>query len=166
MPWRGKLMYISGLFYYLYSAVLIFVSPVVPLLLLLLIPTQIQPRDYLALVPALFSGMLMYPLWHRCKFGPATFPLDIIRSWAHALALADFLTGRKLQWQASGAAVSHVRRLRACLWGWNGGTAAVWLSVLAWRVWQYGPSRFWVLALFALFYAGIVTQILWSYERT
>jgi cellulose synthase (UDP-forming) len=160
MPFRGRLMYASGLLYYLYSASMVFIGPVIPSVLLLTIPGRIQPRDYLLVAPAVLSGMVLYPIWHRSGFGPSTWPLAIIRGWAHVLALFDFLTRRTMQWQPTGGGVSPIRRLWVSLWSWNFTTALIWLGLAAVRMIQYGPSRFFIIAGFGLLYAGIVTRVL------
>jgi cellulose synthase (UDP-forming) len=159
MSKRARLSYISGFLYYFYTGVALFVGPVVPIVLLATMPQHIQPRDYLLLAPALINGMVLYPVWHRCDYGPSTWPLAIIRGWAHVLAFWDFCRGSIMQWQTSGAKVSPVRRLWIGFTVWNGGTAVTWLGLAAWRISQSGPWRFWVITLFGLIYAGTIIKI-------
>lgn len=162
VPLRGKLMYASGLFYYLYSASMLFIGPLVPSLLLLLIPTRIHPRDYLLLAPAVINGMVLYPVWHKCGFGPSTWPLAVVRSWAHFLAIIDYARGRTMQWQVTGSGASPVKRLWVGLTVWNGGTALAWLALAGLRIAQYGITQFWIITMFGLLYAGITGFILLS----
>jgi cellulose synthase (UDP-forming) len=159
MALRARLSYVSGFLYYLYTSVMLFTGPTVPIVLLALLPMHIQPRDYLLLAPALINGMVLYPAWHRCEYGPSTWPLALVRGWAHVFAFWDFSRGRIMQWQPSGGGVSPVRRFWVWLSIWNGGTAASWLALAGWRIYQYGPGRFWLIALFGLIYAGTVLRI-------
>lgn len=160
MSIRSRLSYVSGFLYYVFTAVLTFVGPVIPIMLLAALPEHIQPRDYLLLVPALVNGMVLYPLWHRCGFGPSTWPLAIVRGWAHALALWDYLRGKVMAWQATGGAVSPVRRLWVALYAWNGAAALSWLLLASWRATQYGIGPFSIMILFGILYAISVIWIL------
>lgn len=159
MSVRARMSYVSGFLYYFYTGVALFAGPVVPILLLATMQQHIQPRDYLLLAPALINGMVLYPVWHRCDYGPSTWALAIVRGWAHVLAFWDFCRGSIMQWQTSGAKVSAVRRLWIGLVVWNCGTAAAWLGLAAWRIYQNGPGRFWVITLFGLVYAGTIIKI-------
>jgi cellulose synthase (UDP-forming) len=160
MSIRARLTYISGFLYYAYTAAMTFFGPLIPIGLLLFLPEHIKPRDYLLLLPAIINGMVLYPVWHRCGFGPSTWPLAIIRGWAHALAIWDYLRRNVMEWQASGGGVSPVRRLWVALWAWNGTGAAVWLALCGLRIAQDGPGRFWIITTFGLLYAGIIGRIL------
>ncbi len=165
MSARARLTYISGFLYYLYTAVSVITGPAVAIGLLVFLPQHIEPRNYLLLLPALLSGMVLYPAWHRCGYGPSTWPLAIVRGWAHALAILDYCTsrGRKVMaWQPSGAGVSPVRRLWAALWAWNAAGAAAWLALGCWRSVQYGPGRFSVITGFGVLYAVTTGWILAS----
>lgn len=166
MSVRARMTYVSGFLYYFFTGVALFVGPIVPIILLILMPQHIQPRDYLLLAPALINGMVLYPVWHRCDYGPSTWPLAIVRGWAHVLAFWDFCRGRIMQWQTSGAKVSAVRRLWIGLTVWNGGTAVAWLALAGWRIYQDGPWRLWVITLFGLIYAGTVLRIFLPVRKT
>jgi cellulose synthase (UDP-forming) len=159
MSVRARLSYVSGFFYYAFTALATFVGPAVPLFLLTFLPGRIAPRDYLLLAPALINGMVLYPVWHRCDYGPATWPLAIIRGWAHALAIFDFCRRDIMQWQPTGGGVKSVRRLWIGLAVWNGGTAAAWLGLCGLRIAQSGPGRFWIITLFGVMYASTVAWI-------
>jgi len=165
LPFRGRLMYASGLLYYLYSASMVFIGPAVPIILLIFLSGRIRPHDYLLLGPAVINGIVFYPVWHRCDFGPSTWPLAIVRGWSHVLALWDFIWRRTMQWQPTGGGTSPVRRLWVALIGWNGTTAVVWLGLVSWRIWQSGPGRFWLITVFATMYAGVVLRVLIKGDR-
>jgi cellulose synthase (UDP-forming) len=160
MKIRARLTYISGFCYYLYTAVSMMIAPLIPSMLLVFLSGHIQPRNYLLLVPALLNGMMLYPLWHRCGYGPATWPLAVVRGWAHAFAIWDYCRRNVMVWQPTGGGVKSVRRLWIALGTWNGGTALAWLGLASWRIYQSGASRFWVIALFGLIYAATVSWIL------
>lgn len=158
----ARCCYFSGFCYYAYTAMAVLISPVVPVLLLLLIPGHIQPHDYISLTPAIITGMVLYPVWHRCNYGPSTWSLAVIRGWAHALALWDTARGRHMGWQATGSAgrKSRTRRFWIGVTTWNGGAALAWLGLAGWRISQSGPGRFWIITGFGLLYAGILVRVL------
>jgi cellulose synthase (UDP-forming) len=162
MTRRARLTYVSGFCYYVYTAVAMMITPAIPIVLLTYLSAQIQPHDYILLAPAILNGMVLYPVWHRCGFGPSTWPLAIIRGWAHAFSIYDFCRGRVMLWQPSRGGVRSVRRLWVCLIGWNMAGAIAWLALCGWRIAQSGPSRFWVITLFGLVYAGTAMTILFS----
>jgi cellulose synthase (UDP-forming) len=156
----ARCCYFSGFCYYIYTAVAMLVSPLIPSLLLLIIPNHIQPYDYISLAPAIICGMVLYPLWNKCGYGPSTWPMAVVRGWAHALALWDTIRGRHMGWQVTGAKRKpRTRRFWMGMAIWNGGAALAWLALAAWRITQSGPSRFWIITAFGILYAGIISWI-------
>ncbi len=55
--------------YYAYTALLTFFGPVIPIVMLAVLPGHIRPRNFVALLPAMFTGFVLYPLWHRSRYG-------------------------------------------------------------------------------------------------
>jgi cellulose synthase (UDP-forming) len=162
MPTRAKAAYFSGFLYYLFTALLLFVVPLVALGMLAFIPQDIDLQDYLVLAPAVINGIVLYPVWHRSNFGPATWALEFVRSWSHALAIWDYFRGKVMAWQPTGSSVSPVRRLWAALIVWNCGTGLAWLGAAVFRSWQFHSDRFFVVFLFGLFYVAPVAWTLWD----
>jgi cellulose synthase (UDP-forming) len=154
--------YASGLFYYLYSAAMVFTGPIVPLAMLIFWPEHVHLYNYFALAPALIAGFILFPLWHREDFGPAVWPLALVRSWAHLFAIWDWVTGRTMQWQATGVGVSPVGRLWLGIAVWNGGTALAWVGLAVFRASQPGGARFALIGVLGLFYAGLTAFVIGS----
>jgi cellulose synthase (UDP-forming) len=162
MPARARAAYVSGFLYYLFTALMLFVVPLLAIGMLVLIPQDIDLKDYLLLAPAIINGFVLYPAWHRSDFGPATWALEIVRSWSHALAIWDYFRGKVMAWQPTGASVSPVRRLWAALIVWNCGTGIVWFGAAALRTYQFRSDRFLVVFLFGLVYLAPVAWALWD----
>lgn len=162
MSLLARCCYLSGFCYYMYTAVAMLISPLIPSLLLIAIASHIEPYDYISLAPAIINGMLLYPLWHRCRYGPSTWSLSVVRGWAHALALWDTVRGRHMGWQVTGGTKrkSKTRRFWIGVIVWNGGASLTWLALAAWRISQFGIGRFWIIAGFGLLYAGIIARVL------
>jgi cellulose synthase (UDP-forming) len=130
--------------------------------MLVFIPQDIHLQDYLVLAPAVLNGFVLYPVWHRSEFGPATWPLEIVRSWSHAFAIWDHFRGNVMPWQPTGSTVSPVRRLWVALIVWNCGTALGWLGLAAFRTWQHRTDSFAIIFLFGLMYVAPVAWTLWD----
>jgi cellulose synthase (UDP-forming) len=162
MPARAQAAYLSGFLYYLFTALLLLVVPMIAIGMLVFIPQDIRLQDYLLLIPAVLNGFLLYPVWHRSEFGPATWALETVRAWSHALAIWDHLRGKVMAWQPTGASVSPVRRLWAALVLWNCGAGIAWLGLAVMRTYQFHSDSFVVIFLFGLFYVAPVTWILWD----
>jgi cellulose synthase (UDP-forming) len=162
MTRRARAAYLSGFLYYLFTALLLFVVPAIAIGMLVFIPQDIHLQDYLVLAPAVINGFVLYPAWHRSEFGPATWALEVVRSWSHALAIWDHFRGKVMAWQPTGASVSPVRRLWAALIVWNCCTAIAWLGLAALRSWQYRTDRFVVIFVFGLIYIAPVAWTLWD----
>ena len=73
----ARLTYISGFFYYAYTGLLTFFGPIIPIIMLAFLPGQIRLRNFIVLAPAMIAGFVLYPLWHRSKYGPSVWPLGI-----------------------------------------------------------------------------------------
>jgi cellulose synthase (UDP-forming) len=162
MTAQARAAYLSGFLYYLFTALLLFVVPLVAIGMLAFIPRDINLQDYFGLAPAIINGIVLYPVWHRSEFGPGTWALEFVRSWSHALAIWDHFRGKVMAWQPTGTSVSPVRRLWAAMIVWNCGTAAAWLALAALRTYQFRSDRFVVIMLFGLFYVAPVVWTLWD----
>jgi cellulose synthase (UDP-forming) len=144
----ARLSHISGFFYYVASALAVFSIPAFPVVLLLFAPQTIRLSNLLLFGPSLWTGLVMYPNWHLSDYRLRdVLPLTIIRGWAHVLAIWDYVRGRTLRWQPSGARVNRVRRLWWSLIIWNGSIAAVWLGMTAYRMEQTRSPQFLVTAV-------------------
>jgi len=147
MSKRARLTYVSGFCYYASTALAVWTVPVIPITLLLFHPAIIKPLNSVPILIAMFTTFAVFPLWHYSDYRlREVLPLSLARGWAHALAIWDYLRGRTMAWQPTGGGV---RTLRQFWWGtriWNGGACAVWLALVGWRMTQYDPAQFAVVA--------------------
>lgn len=160
MPWKSRLPYLAGWLWNFTTAMRTLMVPLIPVTLLALLPGVIQPRNALLLVPAVITGVILYPLWHNAPYSPRIWPLSIAVGWAQALALWDYGRGKVMSWQPSRGPADATRRF---WWGvtlWNGTLAMAWLGLAAWRIWQTGSLRFAVVAVFGVVNALIVARLI------
>jgi hypothetical protein len=156
----ARLTYISGFMYYAYTAVLTFFGPVIPVVLLAALPGHIRLRNFAALVPAMFTGLVLYPLWHRSRYGPGVWPLGVARGWAHVFAIWDGAWGKSMSWHPTRTPGSSLRRFRIGVTWWSGSVAGLWVALASWRMVTMGSWQFAVLLLFGLLNLVVVGRVI------
>jgi cellulose synthase (UDP-forming) len=162
----ARLTYISGFFYYTYTGLLIFFGPILPIVMLAFLPGQIRLRNFIVLLPAMLTGFVLYPLWHRSSYGPSVWSLGIARGWAHAFAIWDGARGKTMGWHPSRTPGSSLRRFRIGVTWWSGGMAMLWLALAIWRMVTIGYLQFAVLLFFALLNLAMVSRVVFPGVKT
>jgi cellulose synthase (UDP-forming) len=166
MVFPARLTYISGFFYYVYTGLLTFFGPIIPVVMLLFLPGQIRLRNFVVLLPAMLTGFVLYPLWHRVRYGPSVWPLGIARSWAHVFAIWDGARGKTMGWQPSRTPGSSLRRFRIGVTAWSGGMAVLWLGLAVWRTAAMGTSQMAVLLAVGLVNLAAVARVVFPGGKT
>ncbi len=163
MSLLARLSHVSGFFYYISSAVAVFSVPMFPVVLLLFAPQSIRLSNLLLFGPSLWTGLVMYPNWHLSDYRLRdVLPLTIIRGWAHVLSIWDYVRGRTLKWQPSGAKVNRVQRLWWSMIIWNGGIAVLWLGLTAYRMEQTRSLQFLVIGVTGLVNASVTGRAIYA----
>jgi cellulose synthase (UDP-forming) len=162
MPVRTRLCYLSGFCYYVHTAVFIFATPLIPIAMLALMPQRVHLVNYLFVAPSIIYNFVVFPAWHRCRFGPAAFMVKLLYSWAHLFALLDILRRRQLGWQPTGGGghKAGTRRIWIGIWAWNASTSAAWVLLALCRAATYGIGDFTVLLAGGLVAAGVTAMAL------
>ena len=159
----ARLSHISGFFYYISSALSVFSVPAFPVVLLLFAPDTIRLSNLLLFGPSLWVGLVMYPNWHLSDYRLRdVLPLTIIRGWAHVLAIWDYVRGRTLDWQPSGAKANRVQRLWWSLIIWNGGIAVAWLGLTAYRINQTHSYEYLITVVTGLVNAAVTVRVIYA----
>jgi cellulose synthase (UDP-forming) len=163
MHWRTRFCYISGFCYYVHTALFIFATPIVPLVMLLFLPHGVRPINYVFILPSIIYNVAVFPAWHHCRFGPSALMAKLLYGWAHVFALWDILRGKQLGWQPTGGAKrkSKTWRIWTGIAVWNGTTSVVWVLFALWRLTVSGLS-FVVLLATGLLTLAITTMALLS----
>jgi cellulose synthase (UDP-forming) len=156
----ARLTYISGFFYYAYTGLLTFFGPVIPVVMLAFLPGQVRLRNFIVLFPAMVAGFVLYPLWHRSRYGPSVWPLGVARGWAHVLAIWDSARGKTMGWHPTRTPGSSLRRFRVAVTGWSGGMALAWAALALWRTVSLGSAQFGVLLFFGLLNLAVVARVI------
>jgi len=158
----ARLSYVSGFCYYAYTALLTFYGPLIPIVMLAFLPGEVQLRNFIILAPSMLTGFVLYPCWHRARYGPATLSLGVARGWAHVFAIWDGARGKNMSWHPSRTPGSSLPRFRLGVTWWSGGAAAAWMLLAIWRTWSTGSARFAVLLVFGVLNMAVVGRVLLS----
>ena len=161
----ARLAYISGFFYYAFTALLTFFGPIIPIIMLAFLPGQIRLRNFVILIPAMFTGFLLYPLWHRSGYGPWVWPLGVARGWAHVFALWDGARGKSMGWHPTRTPGSSLRRFRIGVTWWSGGAALLWVALALGRTVTLVSLQFAVLLFFGLLNLAVVSRVIFPGEK-
>ena len=165
MPVTARLTYVSGFFYYVYTGLLTFFGPLIPVIMLAFLPGQVRLRNFVVLAPALVTGSVLYPLWHRCRYGPSVWPLGLARGWAHVFAIWDGARGTTMGWHPTRTPGSSLRRFRIGVTAWSGTLATGWVILAVWRMLTLTSARFGVLLAFGLLNLAIVARVIFPGVR-
>lgn len=158
-----RMCYMSGFFYYIHTALFTIVSPLVPIVLLLVRPDLIRWENTMLVIPGLVYATLIFPLWHRNPYRLEAWAARMMYGWAHVFAIWDILRKNRMAWQptgSSGAKKNKTRRFWTGMIVWGGGTAALWVGAGIWRMLTMGPLNFALVLASGLFYAVIVGRVL------
>ena len=98
--------------------------------------------NYLFIAPSIIYNMVVFPAWHRCRFGPEALMAKLFYGWAHVFALWDIVRRKRMGWQPTGGGMrkAGTRRIWVGLTAWNGGTGLAWVGLAGWRMTRYGPA--------------------------
>ena len=119
-----------------------FATPTIPLLMLILMPELVRVINYIFIVPSLIYNLVVFPAWHRCRYGPNALMAKLLYGWAHVFALWDICRRTRMGWQATGGTKrkSGIRRIWVGVAVWNGGTGLAWATLAVWRMTRFGPA--------------------------
>ncbi|MEE6262817.1 glycosyltransferase family 2 protein [Plantactinospora sonchi] len=159
---RSRLSYISGFCYYLHTGLFTFVGPIIPLVMLVLFPDEMALANYLLILPSVIYNFVLFPMWHRCRYGLEAWTVKLLYGWAHAFAIIDILRGRRMGWQPTGgkAPKSKTRRLWLGLRYWTFGVGLLWVAIAAYRMLTDDALIFAPALLSGAFFLAIVCQAL------
>jgi cellulose synthase (UDP-forming) len=160
MPLRSRLPYLAGWLWNLTTAMRTLVTPLIPVVLLALLPDEVQLRNAILLVPTLVTGTMLYPLWHNNRWPIGIWPLSIAVGWAQALALWDYSRGKVMSWQASRGPKDATRRFRKAVFAWNGALAIAWVGLACYRIAVTEADRFAIVALMGLVNLVVIGRII------
>ncbi len=163
LPWRVRLSYLSGFFYYVHTALMTFVLPLIPIALLIALPRDLRLTNLVYMVPGLLYAGVIFPMWHRAPYRLEAYACRMVYGWAHVFTIWDVLRNNRMGWQPSGSSAKKQGRNKR-FWigmiGWTAVTAAAWVGLCLWRMYTMDPINFMVLLAAGLFYAATAARVL------
>jgi cellulose synthase/poly-beta-1,6-N-acetylglucosamine synthase-like glycosyltransferase len=160
--------YLAGFNYYIQTAIYNFILPPFILSLLLFFPSHFDVRDYEVILPAIAVMVIGYPLWHRCRYGPAAWSIRVVQQWTYVFAIVDFAREKTIPWDATGStaqSVTATRRyhdFRFAVLAWNGFLTLAWVGVALWRASTSDYVSFLFVTIFGFFWLAISWRVLFS----
>ena len=149
---KQRLCFWCGFLYYITTAVFVFTVALPSLAMLWLFPEQIFVENYRLLLPALAVTYALTPVIMRSRWQPAVLRVQMIYSFAHAVAIYHTLRRRTADWVPTGAAgkgtplAVTIRRVMTVTV--LSGQALLWGGI-AWDFGQLGIERLWPMILLA-----------------
>ena len=162
LPWRVRLSYLSGFFYYVHTALATFVVPLIPVALMVFWPQEMRVQNLVWVIPGLIYAGLLFPLWHRAPYRLEAYSARMIYGWAHVFTIWDVLRRNRMGWQPTGSSSKKQGRNRR-FWigmiGWTGVTAAAWVGTALWRMKNGDPIDYALFLASGLFYAATAARV-------
>ncbi len=162
-PLYSRMCYISGLIYYVYTALFTFVVPALTIAVLVFVPNVLLLRNMIFMVPVLLYSAVIFPAWHHAPFRLEAWSVRLISGWAHFFAYFDAIRGKKLGWNPSGGDKKKQdgrKRFWICFTVWSVGSSLAWIGVALWRMLTMNPANFVVLFALGLFELVIAGRVL------
>ena len=166
MLFRSRLPYLSGILWTVYTAARTLVTPLLPLSLLIFRPNLVEPANFLLLIPAVITGTVLYPLWHRSSFGLSTWPTALCIGWAQTLAIWDYARGTTMSWQPTRTPGDAIGRFRTGIVCWNGALGLLWVVMSVYETALSRSPRFAVIGGLGLVYLVMVARVIFPGEST
>jgi cellulose synthase (UDP-forming) len=151
--------YLSGFCYYLHTALMTFVLPVVPIMMLAFLPGEVRLHNYVWIAPSTAYNLVIFPQWNLGRYGPSSLMAKSLYGWAHFFAVADIVRRKPMGWVTTGA---RERRPTARLWRsvalWGGSTGGLWLGLGLYRMATRSAVNFAFLTAIGVVY--VTTSVL------
>jgi cellulose synthase (UDP-forming) len=104
MGLSAKLAFWSGFSYYITTALFVFTMPLPTITMLWFYPHAVEPSNYLPLLPSFLMVWIALPRIMHARWTPGVLRVQMVYSFAHALAIYDTLRGRTAAWVPTGTA--------------------------------------------------------------
>lgn len=153
LTFKQRMCFFSGFLYYISTAVFVLTELWPTLIMLWFFPEQIFVENYRLLLPAIAMSFSFTPLMMRCRWRRAEIMrVQMLYSFAHAMAVYHTIRGRTADWVPTGAAGKGTPlavKIRRLMW-----TTTIIGQVLLWvgiaRVLpDIGMARMWPMVLLA-----------------
>lgn len=165
LPFMVRLCYLSGMLYYISSALAIIMAPLPTILMVWFYPQNVLWQNWLFIFPSLVFAAVYTPLWTRAPFGLYAFRAHLVAYHAHIFALLDRLSGRSAAWVPTNSdtvkeAVPHYTSFKKLLVYWTTLNSTVLIAGAFYHMRGLADVNYYPVIFFALFNCFLSLQIL------
>jgi cellulose synthase (UDP-forming) len=163
LPLYSRMCYVSGLVYYLYTALFTFVVPALTIAILIFVPHILLLKNMAFIIPVLLYAAVVIPSWHHAPYRLEAWAVRVISGWAHLFAYWDAARGKRLGWKPSGGDKKrhdNYRRFWVCFLVWSAGSALAWTGLAFWRLITMNPDNFAIVFSLGLFELLLAARVL------
>ena len=105
-----RLCYLSGMLYYMATALGVFFTPLPGIAVLWFMPDNVHWYNLIFSIPSLIYGTVALALWSKAPFGMYALTMRNASYWAYFFAIVDKCRGDLIPWVPTGAKVSYTKR--------------------------------------------------------
>lgn len=165
----ARISYFSGFLYYIHTAISSIFIPIIPLILMIYYPEQVNLVNYLFIIPSFIFMQFIYPLWHHATYGIEAWATRSIYGWAHLFAIMDAITGKTMSWQATGSKMGKDTRymiFRISQIFFNFIPATIWVYLAAFNVITKENIAFLPLLFIGIYFFLMTAKITFYHTQT
>jgi cellulose synthase/poly-beta-1,6-N-acetylglucosamine synthase-like glycosyltransferase len=149
ITFRQRTCFWAGFLYYISTGINAFIAPLPALAMLYLLPQWIEPMNSIWLVGALCLWFVILPLVMKGRWRVDVLRVQLLYSFAHAVAIFHVLTGRTQEWVATGTANGRITPLASTIGRtvkiYVGATQTlIYIGILAGTM-TYGIHEYWAM---------------------
>jgi cellulose synthase (UDP-forming) len=162
MNLRSRLSYISGFLYYVHTALMSIYTPFVPILLLVLMPSEIRFANYFLVLPAFIFTQIIYPLWHKSVYGIEAWATRNVYGWAYLFAIIDHIIDKPMGWQPTGTKIKKDRKyihFRIMQFLFNFIPAIIWVGFSMYHLAMSKSPEYIPILISGLYYLAVVLKV-------
>lgn len=102
MPAMARISYLTGMLYYIASALGVIVTPLPSLIMFMCFPDGVKWYNTLFAIPSFLYGTAVIAMWSKHPWGVYAILSRQASYWAHLLAIYDKLKGKTVAWVPTG----------------------------------------------------------------
>ncbi|MDY6809883.1 MAG: cellulose synthase catalytic subunit [Actinomycetota bacterium] len=168
MRLRQWLAHWAGIFYYLTTAMNVFLLFLPGIIMAAVYPDDVQPRQLVPFLLGLWVYVVLFPLVSRSRWRLEVLRVQIAYSFAHTIAIWHKVIGREIDWVPTGAIGKSNALARSISWlgsiALGGSLLAFWGFIIR-DVVVYGLADFWMMLGFVIAYTYLTGPLLLEFLR-
>lgn len=117
-----RIAYLSGMLYYIATALGVFLTPIPAIFMLIFHPEGIFWFNVLFSIPSFLYGILAIAMWSKSQWGVHALIIRQITYWAHVMAIYDKIKNKTMPWISTGSISRSgvlFKRFKALVLNWN-----------------------------------------------